>query len=839
MKKGILQKILPHLLAVFVFLIVSVLFCRPALEGKTLQQHDNVGAEGMSQTAKEYYKEYGHYPLWNTHLFSGMPNFQVLISGPKVLLDFHSIIQLGLPRPINFFYLACICFYILCLSFSINPYIGIFASLAFAFNTYDPIIIAAGHETKMLALAYAPAMLAGLVLLYEKRYWIGIAVITFFATMEVLANHPQVNFYLFIAAAFMTIAYLVLWMKRKEFKHMAIALSLALLGGLVGIGNAAALMLPTYDYSKYTMRGGKNIEATDKGIVEKKTSGLDLDYAFRWSLGKSETVTLLMPNAFGSSSAEAFEEDSKLVTELVERDIPESSAVQLATQMPKYWGGMSGPGEGTSGPVYAGTLTCLLFVLGLIVVKNQHRWWILAAVVFGIFLAWGRYFLGFNAFLFENLPLYNKFRAPSMALVLPQLLLPLLAALALQHLLFGNMKEEPQGTFFKPILYGIGGLLALLGLIYIFNDYSAPVDEQIRTAYNSQQGIADSIVNSLIAARKAMFGSGIMRVLVFSLLLLAALYLWKRRIASPMVIILSILLINSIDLLAAGKKYLNEDNYIEKDQYLSHNFMLTPVDQQVLNDGKDEVAHFRVYNLAPDRFTESRTSYFHRSIGGYHPAKLRIYQDIIENQLSKDSMNMAVLNMLDTRYFIIPDQQSGLPSQMQQNPGALGAAWFVKQLQPVNGPIEEIKALDNFDPQQTAFIDAKSQSYSMKQNAFDAGGTIQLTKYNNDTAVYITNSSTDQFAVFSEIYYPQGWNAYIDGKKSDHYKVNYALRGMPVPAGKHTISFRFEPVSYAVGYTITLWSGIIFYILLLGGLLMALYKSGYVNMSRNRKAVSA
>lgn len=836
MKKGLFRTLLPHIIAIVVFLIVAVIFCSPALEGKVLQQHDIVGAQGMVKNSYDHNEKYGNFPLWNTHLFSGMPNFQVFISGDGTLLDFTSILTLGLPKPIHFFFLACICFYILCMTFRINSYIATFASLAFAFTTYNPIIVAVGHDTKMLAIAYAPALLAGLKLLYDRKYLLGLALTAFFATMEITVNHPQVNFYFFIAAAAMTISYLVLWIRGHEWKHAAIALSLALVGGLIGLGIAATTLLTTLDYSRFTMRGGKTLETTQQGVVAKKTTGLDISYAFQWSLGKSEAATLLMPYAFGGSSSETFDENSKLVDKLIDNNIPESSAVQLAASLPKYWGGIV---EGTAGPVYIGVITCILFVIGLVVVRNHHRWWILATVIISFMLAWGKYLPGFNTFLFEHLPLYNKFRAPSMALITAQFVIPLLAALSLQAILFEERTKEEQQKLFKHVLYALGGLVLLLGLIYVFNEYNSPVDEQIMAAYSSQQGgaqLGQMIVNSLESARKAMFSSGIMRVVLFSLGLLGMFYLWNKRVINALTLVLVLLAVNTIDLISVGKKYLNEDNYVDADMYTQTNFSETPTDQAILADEKDEVAHFRVYNLAPDRFQESRTSYFHRSIGGYHPAKLRIYQDLIENQLSRDTLNMSVLNMLDTRYLIIPDQQTQTPASAQKNDAALGAAWFVQQIQPVNGPVEEINALNNFDPRQTAFFDKSTQNLAIKQPGLNPAATITLTKYNNDTIEYATKSVTDQFAVFSEIYYPSGWNAYLDGKKVDHYKVNYVLRGMPVPAGNHTIAFRFEPESYIIGSTISNWTTVILYIILLGVILMLLFRNGIIHIPQKSRA---
>ena len=828
------KKLLPHFIAIATFLIVAVIFCKPAFDNKVLQQHDIVSVKGMEQNAFDYKEKYGHLPLWNTNLFSGMPNYQVAIEGPKLLPDLTKILALGLPKPANFFFLACICFYLLCIAFQCNPFVAIFGSLAFAYSSYDPVIISAGHETKMLAIAYAPALLAGLTWLYKKKYWIGLAVTALFATLEISSNHPQINYYVIIIIGFMTLSYIINWVKNKEWKHMAIALSLAAVGALIGICNAGVTFLTTYDYAKYTMRGGKTIEATDKGVIQKKTSGLDNDYAFQYSLGKSEIVTLLMPNSYGGSSSQTFDENSNLVKKLVDKNIPENNAMQLASSLPKYWGGIV---EGTSGPVYLGVLSCLFFIIGLVVIKSRHRWWILAAVIFAIFMSWGKYFPAFNNFLFSILPLYNKFRAPSMALVIPQILVPLMAVICVQQLLFNKTVEIFLTENFKKILYALGGLIALLAIIYFINDYTAPVDKEIVTAYsNAPNGgnIGHLIVSGMISDRKDMFGGDLLRVLGYAVLLAALLYLRKRKIISSLVLVIILIVISTADLFILDKKYLGEDNYIDSDSYTETNFKPSQADAMILQD-KDP--HYRVYSLAGDRFNDSKTSYYHRSVGGYHAAKLRLYQDLIETQLSKNPLNMPVLNMLDTKYLILPDEKTGIIN-VQKNDSALGAVWFVKNLQTVNGPVEEIKALDKFDPTQTVFID-KAQNENITQPSFDSTAKINLTKYNNDEAEYVSDAKTNQFAVFSEVYYAAGWNAYVDGKKMPYYKVNYLLRGMPVSAGHHVINFKFEPSSYKTGYTMATIGNILLYLFLIGGIYMSFRKKelNYSFISKNNVAV--
>lgn len=822
MNKGLFSRILPHLIAIVTFLVVALIFCKPALEGKVLQQHDIVGAKGTSQSAHAYKEQHGHLPLWNTHLFSGMPNFQIAVEGPKIIFHYETFRNFGLPKPFSFFFVACVCFYILANALRINPYIGIFAALSFAYSTYDPVIIAAGHDTKMMAIAFAPALLAGLVWLYEGRYWIGFAVTSLFAAMEVMSNHPQINYYLFIVIGFMTLSYLVIWIRNRQWKHAAISFALALAGAAIGVGNSAVTLFTTYDYTKYTMRGGKNIETEANGeIVEKKTSGLDYDYAFSYSLGKAEATTLYMPDAFGGSSSESLAENETFVNSLTEKGVPEASAQQVASQLPKYWGGIE---LGTAGPAYLGAISCLLFVIGLGVVKTHHRWWLLAGVIVGILMAWGKYFPGFNNFLFEHLPLYNKFRAPSMSLVVPQLLVPILTMLTLQHILYVPKSAEIIKKDTKAALYAMGGLLVLTALIYLLGNYGTTFDKNVIQQAGEESG--RMLVNAMKAARKAMFGAGLMRLFGFAVFLTAILYLWKKRILSPLAVILIVMLVNTVDLFVTGKEYLNEENYVDsEDAFTAANFQATPIDQEIL---KDTDPHYRVYALTPDRFnsspTTARISYYHRSVGGYHPAKLRLYQDLIENQLSKSPLNMAVLNMLDTRYLLLPDQQGQQIASLHKNDSALGAAWFVKALQPVKGPAAEMKALDNFDPKQTAFYDQESQQVP-GSFSWDSTATISLTKFDNDTLVYTTNAAQPQFAVFSEIYYPAGWNAYLDGKETDYYKVDYLLRGMPVPAGKHTITFRFEPKSYTISYTVALWSGILLYLILIAAIVVTVRKN--------------
>ncbi len=820
MKNLTWQKLIPHIIAIVIFLTVAVLYCKPALEGKVLQQTDIIHWKGMAQNAFDYKEKHGHFPLWNTHLFSGMPNYQVAMEGKSLLPDINSILSLGLPKPISFFFLACICFYILCINFGCNTIVGVLGGLAYAYSSYDPIIISVGHETKMYAIAYMPALLAGLILLYRKKYVLGLFVTALFATMEIGVYHPQINYYFIIVTVFMTIAYVIKWIKNSEWKHMVIALSLAVVGGLIGVANSSIALLTTAEYAKYTMRGGKTLDNTGNVVKEVKTTGLDEDYAFQYSLGKSEFLTFMMPHAFGESTSETYDENAKVVSALTGKGVPENTAIQVASSLPKYWGGIV---PSTAGPVYLGAIVCALFIIGLVVLKGNDKWWILGATVFAVFIAWGQYFLGFNQLLFKYLPLYNKFRAPSMALVIPQLLFPLMAVLCIQKTFFESDGKLRVSNSFKNILYLTGGVFGILLLMYLFMNYSGGLDQDIIKGYSDPKTGSDefgrAIVNAMMEDRKTMFGADLFRALLFAAATLGSFYLHIKNIVKPAILVIALLIINTVDLLAFDSKYLNENNYIDAESYEQGFFNPTPAILQIMQD-KD--THYRVYNLSPDRFQESLTAYYLRCVGGYHPAKLRIYQDLIENQLSKN--NMQVLNMLNTKYFLIASQQQQNQLSVQRNDSALGPCWFVNEVKFVNGPAEEMKSLDNFNPAQTAFIDNSFKSIVNAEIVPDSSAKIQLITYDNDDIKYSSTSKTNQFAVLSEVYYPAGWNAYIDGKKTSYCKVNYVLRGLTVPAGNHTIEFKFEPPSYYTAQTLVYIGNILLWLLVIGALFI-LYRN--------------
>jgi hypothetical protein len=831
MNSGLFKKLLPHLIAIVIFLVISVFFCKPILDGNVLKQSDVTAWKSMAQNAFEYKAKHGHYPLWNPNLFSGMPNYQVIMGGKSVLPDFISILGLGLPKPMNFFFLACICFYILCLSLRLKPVIGILGSIAFAFSTYNPIIIGVGHETKMLAIAFMPLLMAGMILTYEKKYWLGLSVTTLGAYLEIAANHPQINYYFLLIAVAVSIAYLVNWIKNKEWRHILIAGCIVVGSAAIALGSTALTLLTTYEYSKATMRGGNDLSVQGGTVKHTKSSGLDTAYAFQYSLGKAESVVMFMPKAFGESSHQVLDENSKVVEKLTDKGVPENSAIQVASQLPKYWGGI----VQTEGPPYVGVIICLLALIGFVVVRHPMRWALLVVTILGIMMAWGRYLPGFNTFLFDHLPMYNKFRAPSMTMVVPEFTLPLMAVLSIQYIFYSEKSRDFLKDNFRKILYAVGGLLALLIIMYVMMSYTSPIDNEI-SASVSHMAKSDEVGRAVIAGMKAdrqsMFGGQLLRTFAFAALVIGLLYLFARNLIKPLVAVIALGVITAIDLLAIDKDYLSEDHYSSADEITAQSFTPTNVEKQILQDRDPD---FRVFNATVNPVYDTRSPYFFKPVTGYNPARLSIYQNLIDKYIS--SGNQGVLNMLNTRYVIFTNPQTN-QEQMQPNPYAFGSCWLVKNVKIVDGPAQEIEAIGNTQLRDTAIVQ-KAFGNTVAQPQWDSAATIRLAKFDPDTMDYSFSSSKPQFAVFSEVYYPYGWNAYIDGKKVGYCKTDYVLRGLSIPAGQHAVKFIFEPSSYKKGVKIAYASSFLILILFLGGLFMEWWTSRKLAVGSRQSGVKS
>ena len=832
MKNGFLKKLLPHVAALAVFLIIALLYCKPALEGKVLNQSDITNWKGAVNQSLEYAKTHdGKGPLWTNSVFSGMPAFQIGGVPYNNSLPWYvsKIMSLGLPEPVSFFFLASLCFYLLCVVLQINIFAAIMGSLAFAYATYNPVIISVGHVTKMMTMAFMPALLASVLLIYDKKkYLLGAALTALFTSVLIAMNHPQIAYYLFITLGILTVFFIVNWIKEKKIKEMVFSLGFVLGAALIGLAINAVTLLSTYEFQKETIRGGgsalTSTDTTAKHVA--KGSGLTREYGMSYSMKPAEPLVMFAPRIFGGASdkLEVKEDDSKAIEAL------KAMPAELQQQLPPpqfYWGGMTYPGEvGTSGPPYVGAIVCFLAILAMFVLNRKHKWWLFTAIIVTIVMSWGHYFGAFNNFLFDHLPFYNKFRAPSMILVIPQLLLPLLAALGLNKL----MNHAAQTDFwnqYKKGLIATGALFVLLLFIYMTANFMGYADtetlKQVRNAGEQQlpagvKQLVKDYYDGLKADRKGLMMGDILRSFGFVLLAAAAVWLLVKRKMKPAIIGLALALFAFIDVILIDSKYLNSENYLEKEEN-NGIFTKSQTDNSILADKST----FRVFNVSRNPTGDGITSYYYNSIGGYNAAKILIYQDLLERQLSKPQLNMPVLNMLNVKY-LLQTGQNGLTSASQKNEGALGPVWFVNHVQFVKNADEEMKALDNFSPKDTAFVQ-ESFKAAVTMPVPDSTAKITLVKNDNDVIEYSSESTTNQFAVFSEIYYKAGWKAYIDGKEAPIVKTDYVLRGLSVPAGKHTIKFEFKPQGYYKGWKITSIANIALLLLLAGSVFYEWYRT--------------
>ncbi|MBL7743846.1 MAG: YfhO family protein [Chitinophagaceae bacterium] len=827
------KKILPHIIAIVSFIVIAALFCKPALEGKTLYQHDIVQYEGGSKDIANYKEKHGEAPLWTNGMFSGMPTYQIWMPANNVLPHYvNNILTLGLPQPMQFFFLACILFYFLSQVAGVNPYVGIFGSLAFAYSTYNPVIIAAGHVTKMWCIAYMPAMLASLMLIYKKKYLLGAGLLSLFTATIIGLNHLQISYYLFFILAFYTVAMLIRWIKNKEYAHLAKSLAFTAAAALIGVMVNAVTLMTTYEYSKETIRGGS---LSVKDTTSSKGTGLTKDYAFQYSYKPMESFTVMFPRIYGGSNGiREIGEDAKVMQALGE--MPQQLAQQVASfgVQSSYWGSL----DATSGPPYIGAIVCFLFIIFLVFIKGETKWWIATASLFAILMSWGKFFPQFNYFLFDHLPLYNKFRAPSMSLVILEFLWPFAAILGLHHII-NNISAPSTQKKLRYAGIAAAGVFIVMFMAYLSFSYEDEGVKQLKEQVAKQpQQVTEPVMNvvkALTEDRKSIFLKDIFKALAIVGVFFVIISLYTRnKIKNASWVMGAAIILLLLDLLPVGNLYLTkrangEDAFSEPEE-AKKELAMGKADQQILQDK----SWYRVLNLSVSPFQDASTSYFHKSIGGYHAAKIARYQDLWENKitaelglLNKDSSIMygldpksyTGLNMLNTKYIIgsNPPQYSNEQPFIIVNHNAPGPVWFVKEVRFANTLQEEMGSLNGLDVSQAAIVSANDKD-KVSQPVFDSTATIRLDTNDNNIIKYSSAAKTNQFAVFSEVYYSEGWNAYVDGKKTDYVKTNYAIRGMNVPAGNHTIEFKFEPASFKKGKQYTSIAQIIVLLLLAAGI---------------------
>ena len=799
MKQINYKQVLPYLAAIAIFVVITMTYFSPLLEGKKLKQSDITQFKGMSKEISDFRDKTGEEALWTNSMFGGMPAYQISVQYKgNVLRYLDQLLQLYLPQPAGMVFLYMIGFFILLLVLKVDKWLAIAGAIAFAFSSYLFIIFEAGHNSKAHAIGYMAPVIAGIILTYRGRYLIGGIFAAIALSLELFTNHIQITYYLMLVAGIYVITELVISIRQKKMDVFAKATGVLVIASLFAIATNITTLWATYEYGKETIRGKTEL-TTEKS---NRTSGLDKDYATGWSYGKMETFTMLIPNFNGGSSQGALPETSNSYKALRANNIDENQASKVIKALPLYWGTQ----PGVAGPVYIGAIIIFLFIFALFVVEDKYRWWLLAATVLSILLAWGKNFMPFTDFFLHYVPGYNKFRAVSMTLVMAEFCIPLLAILGLQKVFSGEIDKK---KLLKYLYYslGIAGGICLIFAVAgsAFFDFVSPADEQYKSYF------PDWLMAAIREDRAAILSSDAFRSLAFIVLAGAAIWaMINQKIKKPIFFSVLILLI-LVDMWSVNRRYLNNDSFVRK-SVAAIPFEPSAADQIIM---KDKDPNFRVFNQSVGNpFADASTSYFHKSLGGYHGAKLRRYQELIDHHLSKGNMN--VYNMLNTKYFIVPDEKGGQP-QMQINMQAMGNAWFVNNAHMVNNADEEINALTDFVPYETAIYDKRFASQVTGHFiSKDSLATIVLTDYKPNHLTYKSQTSKEQLAVFSEIYYDKGWNAYIDGKQAPYFRANYVLRAMIVPAGVHTIEFKFEPVVYKTGEKISLASSILLVLLALG-----------------------
>ena len=796
---NLLKRFLPDAVAILVFAVISfAYFCPAVTEGRILSQHDSVAGIGAGQEGKEYLERTGERTRWTNSIFGGMPTYQMAPSynSTDMLKTVENLYHLYLPTYVWYVFVMLLGFYILLRAFNFKVWMAGLGAIIWAFSSYFFIIIAAGHIWKLITLAYIPPTIAGLVLCYRGKYLSGGLVTALFVALQIASNHVQMSYYFLFVMLFMVIAYGVMAYQQKTISAFLKSTGVLVVAGLLGVCINLSNLYHTYEYSKESMRGKS--ELVKENSANQTASGLERNYITQWSYGIGETFSLLVPNVKGGASVPLAANEKAM-----EKANPMYR--NIYSQLGQYWGEQ----PGTSGPVYVGAFVMFLFVLGLFIVKGPMKWALLGATVLSILLSWGKNFMPFTDFFIDYVPMYNKFRAVSSILVIAEFTIPLLAMLALKEVVSTpTIIKERKKDFL--ISFGLTGGLALLFAIFprvFFPSYVSTME------MNALQNIPADQLMPLLAnleeVRMSLFTSDALRSFFFILIGVNLILTYGTGKLKQTALIAALAVLCLVDMWSVNKRYLYDEQFVEK-QVQTQGFQPTETDKMIL---EDESLDYRVLNMASNTFNENNTAYWHKSVGGYHAAKLRRYQEMIEEHISGemsalfkavanvegdieqlDGTGFPVVNMLNTKYFIFPLQ--GEQTLPLPNPHAMGNAWFVNEVQYVNNANEEIEAIHGLNPSETAVVDKRFEAV-VKPMASDSTATIRLVAYEPNYLKYEVDSKTGGTIVFSEIYYP-GWRSSIDGQEVPHGRANYILRAMNVPAGKHEVEFSFDPVSLHV-----------------------------------------
>lgn len=775
------KKILPHLVAVIAIVLVNVFYFFPQFEGKQLPMGDIISYEGMASEINNY-RDKGENIQWTNSMFGGMPAYQIG-GGQKNNFSryYEKVLHLGIPRPAGYFIAGMLCMYLTLLLLNINPWVSLIISIMFGFSTGNLILYEAGHTSKIRAIMTAAPIVAGTILTLRGKYLLGGFVFTVFLAINLFVNHPQMTYYLGMALAILMVIYFMHSLRSGNIVNFGKATGVLVIGAILALGTFASKALTTLEYTEDTMRGKAILKTEGAARSSSETDGLEWNYAMNWSNGFIDLIASYIPKVAGGGSVESLPKDSNF-----------AKAVRSRTevQAPIYFGKL----PSTAGPLYFGVVLFYLFFLGLFGGKHKSlRLWLGLAVLLTFLLSLGMNLEWFNKIFYNYFPMYNKFRTPNSVISISGVLVAILAGITLNDI----VKAEDRSRWLRPLMIGTGVLGVFTLVIALMGSSFFSLDG----AYDSQIG-DKRLLDALMDDRVEIMRSSALRSLLFIVLSGAALYFYLKEKINTTVVIAILGVLGIFDLFSTGRGYLSSQDFVSERKY-KNTHVLRPADKQILQDSDP---HYRVHDITTDPFNSAMASYHHKTIGGYNAAKLQRIQDVIDRHISQG--NQAVLNMLNTKYFIMNGQND--QAVAQRNPAALGNAWFVSEVTMVDSPNQEIAAMDSFDPANNVIMH-KEYLQDIQNMNLSKNGSIELSSYHPDKLTYNSSSNSEQIAVFSEIWYgpDKGWKAYVDGKETKIMRANYLLRSIMVPAGNHEIVFEFKPQSYYTGETISLISSLL------------------------------
>ncbi|WP_031429118.1 YfhO family protein [Flavimarina sp. Hel_I_48] len=797
------KKLLPHLGAAVFFIIVSLLYFSPLLQGKRLFQSDIQQYRGMAHELMDYRAEAGEETYWTDSAFGGMPTYQL---GAKYPNNWIKQLDLGirfLPRPADYLFLYFIGFYCLLLVLKLDWRYAALGALAFGFSTYLIVILGVGHNAKAHAIAYFPLVLSGILLVFRRKYILGFIVTAIALALEIVTNHVQMTYYLLLLTVVLGISYFIDAVRRKELPHYFKSLAILAVAALLAVGSNATNLMATKEYSDFSTRGKSELTINPDGSAKEDATGLDKEYINQYSYGISETLNLFVAGIFGGSNNEPFDKDSNFAQLLRQQQVPPGQIEQIAGQFGLYYWGAQ---PIVSGPAYVGAVVIFLFVLGLFLVKGRLKWWLAGGTVLSLLLSYGKNLSWFTDLWIDYVPLYDRFRAVSSIQVIAELCIPALGIVALMKALQHFDKDSEKLNALKWATGITGGLAAVLLLLKgVFFDFAGGNDAYLIENFGME------FITAIRDDRRAIYTQDALKSLILVLISAGLIWFFIKKKLSETAVIAAFAVLILFDLVQVDKRYVNSDDFVAA-RVVEQPFQATPADTQILRD----TTRYRVYEESIG-LNGARTSYFHNSIGGYHGAKPGRLADLADFYLYQGKI--TPFNLLNVKYII--SQREG-KEIVQENPAANGNAWFVQNVKIVPDANAAILALDSLNTKQTAIVNAEfEKELTTKVFPVDPSASITLTEHNPQYLKYNSTSSREQLAIFSEAYYPWGWNAYIDGKEATHFRADYLLRAMMVPAGKHTIEFKFEPKVIATGSAIILTSNIILVLIILGGLFYA------------------